>query len=235
LSSKKILTIIIICTAIAFSAGIAIADDNPPNLPVMLYGNVIIDGNPAPVGVTITAKAGTSQAGATNVLTAGTYGDKPNGRLPVSANDGANVDFYVNGIKATPSTQFTYHSNEAGKIIRVDLNAISGTSNSSGSGTSGSSDNGTSDSSDNGTSGSSDNRRSGSSGGSETVSGTTTVPQSAVPPIKSAAEVTGTKEPQVATTAAPSTTGPASNFYTILGVFAVVALIGVVLKKWGKI
>lgn len=211
MSSKKILTIIIICTAIAFSAGIASADDNPPSLPVMLYGNVIIDGNPAPVGVTITAKAGTSQAGATNVLTAGTYGDKANGRLPVSANDGANVDFYVNGIKATPSTQFTYHSNEAGKIIRVDL-AISGTSSSSGS--------------------------SGGSGGGVSGSGikpTTTVPQSEVPPIKSAAEVTGTKEPQVATTAAPSTTGPAFNFYMILGVFAVVAVIGVALKKWGKI
>lgn len=212
MSSKKILTIIIICTAIAFSAGIAGADDNPPSLPVMLYGNVIIDGNPAPVGVTITAKAGTSQAGATNVLTAGTYGDKANGRLPVSANDGANVDFYVNGIKATPSTQFTYHSNEAGKIIRVDLTANSGKSSLSGS----------------------------SSGGTgEGVSGsgikpTTTAPQSAVPPIKSAAGVT-TKEPQVATTAAPSTTGPAFNFYMILGVFAVIAVIGVALKKWGKI
>lgn len=211
MSSKKILTIIIICTAIAFSAGIAGADDNPPSLPVMLYGNVIIDGNPAPVGVTITAKAGTSQAGATNVLTAGTYGDKPNGRLPISANDGANVDFYVNGIKATPSTQFTYHSNEAGKIIRVDLNANSGKSSLSGS-------------------------SSGGTGGGVSGSGikpTTTAPQSAVPPIKSAAGVTGT--PQVATTAAPSTTGPAFNFYMILGVFAVIAVIGVALKKWGKI
>ncbi|VVB52981.1 Uncharacterised protein [uncultured archaeon] len=212
MSSKKILTIIIICTAIAFSAGIAGADDNPPSLPVMLYGNVIIDGNPAPVGVTITAKAGTSQAGATNVLTAGTYGDKPNGRLPISANDGANVDFYVNGIKATPSIQFTYHSNEAGKIIRVDLSANSGTSSSSGSSSGG------------------------SGGGSGSgIKPTTTVPQSTVPPIKSAVGVTGTKEPQVATTAAPSTTGPAFNFYMILGVFAVVAVIGVTLKKWGKI
>jgi len=134
LSSKKILTIIIICTTLAFSAGIAYAE-GPPNLPVMLYGNVKIDGNAAPVGTIITAKVATSPAGVTNVLTAGTYGDEKNDRLPVSASDGANVDFYVNGIKSTPSRQFTYNSKDAGKLIRVDLNAISGSSVGSGSGT----------------------------------------------------------------------------------------------------
>jgi hypothetical protein len=113
LSSKKILTIIIICASIAFSAGIASAQ-SPPNFPVMLYGNVKIDGNPAPGGTTIIAKVGTSPAGTTNVLTAGTYGEKANDRLPISASaDGVNVDFYVNGIKATPSTTFMYNSNDA--------------------------------------------------------------------------------------------------------------------------
>lgn len=214
MSSKKILTLIILCIAIAFSAGMASAE-SPPSLPVMLYGDVSIDGNPAPVGTTITAKTGENPAGATNVLTAGTYGEKANGRLPVSASDGVNVDFYVNGIKATPSIQFTYDSKNAGTLNRVNLKAISGKSG--------------------GSTGGSSNGPSGGSGGG--VSGgeikPTTMPQSAVTPIKSASEVTTEGTPT--TTSAPSTTEPASNFYTILGVFAIVGLTGVMLKKWGKI
>lgn len=219
MSSKKILTIIIICIAIAFSAGMASAE-SPPSLPVMLYGDVKIDGNPAPVGTTITAKAGTSPAGATSVLTGGTYGEKANDRLPVAASDGASVDFYVNGIKATPSTQFTYDSKNAGTLIRVNLNAISEKSG--------------------GSPGGSTNGPSGGSGGGVSGGGIkpTTVPQSAVTPIKSASEVTTkeiTKEIPATTNAAPSKTESAFNFYTILGVFAVIGLTGVALKKWGKI
>jgi len=213
LSSKKILTIIIICASIAFSAGIVSAE-SPPSLPVILWGNINIDGNPAPAGTIITAKVGTNPAGTTNVLTAGTYGEKANGRLPVSASaDGVQVDFYVNGIKATPSTTFMYDSNDAGKLIRVDLNVVSGTSGT----TSGGSSNG------------------GSGGGVSGARGTPTVTaiQQSVTNKESLPGTPATGAP-VTTPGAP----PEFKFSTILGVFGILALGAIIifaLKKMGKI
>lgn len=77
----------------------------------------------------------------------------------------------------------------------------------------------------------------GSYGGNSEATGgetnpTTTVQQSVV---TSAPEVTGIKENTVDTPAATSTSEPTFSFYTILGVFAVIVLIGVILKKSGKI
>lgn len=77
----------------------------------------------------------------------------------------------------------------------------------------------------------------GSYGGNSEATGgetnpTTTAPQSV---ISSAPAVTGTKENTVATTAATSTSEPTFSLYTILGVFAVIVLIGIILKKSGKI
>ncbi len=214
MSDKKILNIIIICTVISFSAGIVSAA--PPNLPVILYGNVNIDGNPAPVGTTITATAGTSPAGATNVLSAGTYGEVANGRLPVSAADGAKVEFYVNGIKATPSISFAYNLNDAGKLFRVDLNAQSSgggtirTSSSSGSG-------------------------GGSGTGTVTKKETTTATQTAVSTRESVPGTTGVKE-TATTSETPSTAK--FQFFSVLGTFVLLATGSIILyalKKAGKI
>lgn len=217
MSSKKILTIIIICTAIAFSAGIAYAEE-PPSLPVMLYGNVKIDGNPAPAGTIITAKIGTDPAGATNVLTAGTYGDKANDRLPVSANDGDNVDFYINGIKATPSVTFVYNSNDAGKLIRVDLVAISKTSGTTG------------------PSGGSGGSGSGSGGGASAAGGTPKITAIQQPVTTTKESLTGT--PVTATTVTTPGEPPVFGWSSILGVFGLLALGAIIifaLKKMGKI
>jgi hypothetical protein len=216
LSNKKILTIILICTAIAFSAGIAYAEE-PPNLPVMLYGNVMIDGNPAPIGTIITAKAGTDPAGATNVLYAGTYGEKANDRLPVSANDGANIDFYINGIKATSSVTFVYDSNDAGKLIRVDLKAISETS---------------------GTTVPSGGSGSGGSGGVASVTGGTPKTTAIQQPVTTTKEsLTGTPATGTPVTT-PGSKFPMFGWSSILGVFGFLALGAITiiaLKKMGKI
>lgn len=77
----------------------------------------------------------------------------------------------------------------------------------------------------------------GSYGGNSEATGgetnpTTTVQQSVV---TSAPKVTGIMENTVDTPAATSTSEPTFSFYTILGVFAVIVLIGVILKKTGKI
>jgi hypothetical protein len=215
--SEKILNIIIICTVIALTVNFASAE-SPPNFPVYLSGDVNIDGKPAPVGTTIIAKVGDSPAGATKVLVAGTYGETANGKLPVSASaDGANVDFYVNGIKATLSTPFTYNSNDAGKIFQVSLKAQSSNSGSkSSSGTTSSSG--------------------GSTGGMGTISDkktpTSTTKQGEgltnAPGEPEAASSTTTREP----------VSPPFEFSSILKFFVVVvigAIIFVVLKKTGKI
>lgn len=205
---------------IVLSAGIASAQ-SPPNLPVILYGNVNIDGNPAPAGTSITAKVGVSPAGATSVLTAGTYGDTPNGRLPVSASlDGANVDFYVNGVKATPSTPITYNSNDAGKLFQVNLNVQSiqpgDTSRNV-------------DRSGNG----------GGSGGGDNLTKTGTATPTASRIGVSTQESVSSAQTVEKTTGKPDTPGSAPfQFYTILGIFVLLvigAIIISVLKKGGKI
>ncbi|MDD5615769.1 MAG: hypothetical protein PHH85_06155 [Candidatus Methanoperedens sp.] len=220
------------------SAGIVSAQD-PPNLPVILKGTVNIDGSPAPAGTTITAKVGGNAAGATSVLTAGSYGDTANGRLPVSASSNGAVDFYVNGIKATPSPAFTYNSNDAGNTSVVNLNAPSSTgtatptSTPTGNGGTGTGGNGrTSDAS------------SGTSGTSTGGLGTTSDKKTPIPTPKQGEGLTnapGAPEAKDTTVTDGTTTkavSPPFEFSSILGMFVVVvigAIIIVVLKRTGKI
>lgn len=212
---------------IALSAGIASAEGSPPSMPVILKGNVNIDGNPAPAGTTIKAIVGGSAAGATSVLTAGTYGETPNGRLPVSASSNGDVDFYVNDVKATPSPAFTYNSNDAGKIFVVNLNAPSSTGTATPTST---------------PTGSGDSGR--TSGASTGGMGTTSDKKTPTPTPKQGEGLTsapGMPEAKDTTATAAATTKPVSppfEFSSILGIFVVVvigAIIIVVLKKIGKI
>ena len=76
---------------------------------------------------------------------------------------------------------------------------------------------------------------SGSGEGTGGVTPNTTASQPAVKSIQSTPGVTGTKEDTVAATTAASTSEPRFSFYTILAVFAVLVLIGVILKTSGKI
>ncbi len=206
---------IIICLVIVLSAGIVSAE-NPPNLPVIIHGNVNIDGKPAPPGTTISAKAGDSLAGTTKVLTAGTYGDIANDRLPVSAGaDGTTIDFYVNNIKATASATVKYYSADAGKLFQVDLNAqssqsggTSGTSGRSGSGGSG-----------------------GGSGGDVTKNGTPapTAIQKDGSLKESVPGATSTKETPVTATSPPQ-----FKFFTILLVFVLLVIASIIIYVFKK-
>ncbi|CAG0978792.1 MAG: hypothetical protein OIN86_04830 [Candidatus Methanoperedens sp.] len=211
MSIKNILKLLILCIVLASSIGIASAEA-PPTLPMGLYGDVKIGGSPAPKDTKIEGKIGSTVVATTYVINSGKYGDNSN-YLGISApNEGDDVDLYVNGVFVT-----TVKYN--GKSTGVDLNAPEKATSA---GTSGSS----------GGSGSSE----GSVGGSgDVIKPTTTAPQSAVNSIQSEPGVTATKENTVAATKATSTSEPAFNFYTILGVFAVIAVIGILLKKSGKI
>lgn len=137
MKSKNILKMIILCSILAFSAGITTAaeTEKSPNFAMGISGNVNIGSQPAPVNTIIDARVAGTSVGSTVVQNAGLYGDKPNNKLAISAQDGANVDIYVNNVKAG---SIVYKSQDAGKTIPLDLSAPTsgtGSSGSSGSGT----------------------------------------------------------------------------------------------------
>ena len=135
MKSNNVLKIIILCSILAFSAGITTAAEaeKSPNFAMGISGNVNIGSQPAPVNTIIDARVAGTSVGSTVVQNAGLYGDKPNNKLAISAADGANVDVYVNNVKAG---SIIYKSQDAGKIIPLNLDApTSGGTGSSGSGT----------------------------------------------------------------------------------------------------
>ena len=204
MSINNILKLLILCTVLASSIGIASAAA-PPNLPMGLFGDVKIGASPAPKDTKIEGKVGNTIVATTFIVNSGKYGDSGN-YLGISApNEGDNVDLYVNGVFVT-TVKYT-----AEKSTRLDLNAPEKSTSTGTTGSSGESGEGT--------------------GG--VIKPTTTAPQSAVNSIQSTPGVTVKKEDTVDKNAV--TTTPTFNLYMILGVFAVVGLIGIILKKSGKI
>ena len=54
------------------------ASEGPPVMPMLLYGDIQVNGQSAPVGTIIAAYVGDTQLGSIQVEEAGQYGDKPN-------------------------------------------------------------------------------------------------------------------------------------------------------------
>lgn len=203
----------------ALFTGLAGAQNAVPNFPVGLQGTVSINGNPAPPDTEIIAKVGDTVVGKTKVQSAGTYGDKPNNKLPVTADDGATVDIYVNGVKVNT---FTYRLTDAGQTFQANLNApASGaplptaTAATAKSISGGGGDNG---------------------GGSGTGDKGTLTTTSTQPPAPSEESLQGTKETQVNAPGVPPKSG--FKFYAELGIFAlaiVCVTLGLILRKRAKL
>jgi hypothetical protein len=198
---------------LAFSISITSAAETSPNFAMGLSGNVNIGAQPAPVNTIIDARVLDKSVGTTVVQNVGLYGDKGNNRLAIITDDGANVDIYVNNVKAG---SIIYRLQDAGKIIPLDLNAP-GTS----SGTS---------------SGSSSSSGSGTGGGGVSGAGGTPTVTAIQQKVGSQQAVSGTpaKGTPVTTPGVP----PEFKFSTILGVFGLLALGAIIifaLKKMGKI
>ena len=80
---------------------IGMADDAPPP-PNKFYGNVSLNGEPAPAGTVIDAHIDGELRGSVEVTTHGRYGDNLN-YLVVNgsaSDDGKMIEFYVNGVRA---------------------------------------------------------------------------------------------------------------------------------------
>jgi len=99
-------------------AGLAAA---PPSPPAAYYGNVTLNGEPAPAGTTVTALVDGERRGSLRIETAGTYGG-PGAfdrklRVNGSAGDeGATVTFRVTGVDAEQTVTW-----RPGDTRRVDL------------------------------------------------------------------------------------------------------------------
>jgi hypothetical protein len=98
-----ILQIFLLLFAIA-TIPVSTASEASPSLPLIVGGEVTIDGEVAPVGTEITVKLGENTVGATTVGFAGVYGDLPTNRLLITSepDDYENLKFYVNGVETDP-------------------------------------------------------------------------------------------------------------------------------------
>jgi len=107
---------------IALISGAAAAGDLPPALPHEFYGNVAIDGSPAPAGTVVTAMIGDTGCGSILVTDAGRYGDPDwnlGNRLLVtgtSEQSGEAITFSTGGVAARETAVFI-----PGGVTRLDL------------------------------------------------------------------------------------------------------------------
>lgn len=99
---------------LALMIGVAAAGGKiPPSLPQEFWGNVAIDGSPAPAGTVITALIGDTTCGSITTIKVGEYGSSSRyegGRLIVSATDdqvGKTINFLIDGRTARETTTFT--------------------------------------------------------------------------------------------------------------------------------
>ena len=113
---------IVLVLLIGLIAGAAAAGDLPPALPHEFYGNVAIDGSPAPAGTVVTAMIGGTACGSVEVTSPGRYGDPDwnlGNRLLVTGTEGQNgetITFLVDGGAADQTAPFT-----PGRVTRLDL------------------------------------------------------------------------------------------------------------------
>ena len=107
--------------AISISVAGAQGEGGAPILPCAFYGNVTIDGKPAPVGTEITAKIDDRTCGNITVAEVGKYGG-PGGFDPKlvvvgsAADENKIISFYVDGDKAEETALWT-----SGGVNRLDL------------------------------------------------------------------------------------------------------------------
>ena len=73
----------------------------PPSLPRQFWGNVTVNGAPAPMGAAVSARIGGVEYGNGTVDAAGRYGDEPNFFVQAPAElAGQTISFYVAGVLA---------------------------------------------------------------------------------------------------------------------------------------
>lgn len=95
------------------------AVDSAPSMPLVLSGNIEIDGEPAPVGTEIVVKLNETIAGQTEVSLEGIYGNTPQNKLYItcSPEDYSNLKFYVNDVESNLVDKSILEAANAGDVI----------------------------------------------------------------------------------------------------------------------
>jgi len=121
----------VICLILVFLLpGVQVEADNGgmPPLPHAFYGNITIDGEPAPTGATVTASVDGQVCGTIMINYPGRYGADDQGsfgpgveKLVVQGylNSGDTVEFFVDGAKAVETYPF-----EPGEVTRLGLTIL---------------------------------------------------------------------------------------------------------------
>ncbi len=216
-------TTIILAFTILLISGFASAQDErlPLNPPPGYYGSIMVNGQPAAAGTTITAMIGGEERGSIKTVKSGFYGDDPGPtKLWIRSyqnEPGSTVTFYVSGVAA----QQTVKLPDAGVTNKADLTFV-GVPVSSQMGTSGGSSGGSSSSDSSG-------------GGTNTTStpGTTTTygsTQSQITPevIEAPAKASQTLN------ASPLAASPGINPAIIIGVVILLVAIVIAVQYFKK-
>ena len=110
---------VVMLMAISISVAGAQGEGGAPVLPCAFYGNVTIDGKPAPIGTEIRAKMDNKTCGNITVQEEGKYGKAAGEKLVVvgsAADENKIISFYVDGDKAEETALWT-----SGGVNRLDL------------------------------------------------------------------------------------------------------------------
>lgn len=121
-----ILQVFILLFAIA-TIPVSAASEAAPSFPLIVGGEITIDGEAAPVGTEITVKLGEKTVGTTTVDSEGVYGDSPANRLLITSepDNYEDLKFYVNGVE-TDLIDLT--NAEPGTTVAASLTAGSSSS-----------------------------------------------------------------------------------------------------------
>lgn len=102
------------------------ASQDIPQLPMILYGNIQVNGDSAPTGTIIAAYKGDTPLGNTTIEAAGEYGDIPSNRLVINDPPGTDdIQIYIQ----TPSMSNAVEVQQitkwgSGEIKQLDLSAV---------------------------------------------------------------------------------------------------------------
>lgn len=121
--TRTLLLALVVLTAFTVAPAAVAAQDGPPPAPASYYGDVTIDGDPAPAGVEIVAYVDGEERGSYLTEASGEYGSPSafdeNLVVQGTADDeGEPVEFTVNGQLADATVEW-----EAGAVENVDLSA----------------------------------------------------------------------------------------------------------------
>jgi len=119
------------CTILLLAALLLIAGSVSSNpMPVMFYGNVMLDGKPAPAGTVITARTHAEDCGSWIVDQPGTYGQAPGSNVTsfvvdcpsIRQND--RIHFFLNGIPATETFDYRQPGSPVNLLLTADGQAL---------------------------------------------------------------------------------------------------------------